>query len=270
MNIQPAHNAGPASGPTSISFPTQSGGTSPGALDGVRADWNVRMNVSHETGFVGGAGRLLIHNQVAEERREVVMLLPAALNDRPGRLELATAIICSAKPGIPVTAGAPLVFRNEGAKAIITIPLLQLNDWIYLDVTWTGAFAEGGMSFPGARVPLGDFHPQLAFEVTSETGQPALAPVASRYDVEVGGDLGSVVQLEHDSTGGVASRASEDGRMTMHDFKSHGGARIAAVLLPPGVVAPTPTPPPAAAAPQPTPATPAGSTRAPGSSTFVR
>lgn len=245
MNIQPAHNAGPATGPTSISFPTQSGGTSPGALDGVRADWNVRMNVSHETGFVGGAGRLLIHNQVAEERREVVMLLPAALNDRPGRLELASAIVCSAKPGISVAPGAPLVFRNEGAKAVITIPLLQLNDWIYLDLTWTGAFAEGGLSFPGARVPLGDFHPQLAFEVTADTGQAALAPVASRYDVEIGGDLGSVVQLEHEASGGVASRTSDDGRMTMHDFKSHGGPRIAAVLLPPGVVAPPPSAAPA-------------------------
>jgi hypothetical protein len=237
MNIQPAFNAGPATGATAISFPTQSGGTSPGGLDGVRADWNVRMNVSHETGFVGGAGRLLIHNLVADERRELVLLLPGALADRPGRLELATAEVCSAKPGIAAAPGQSLPFRIEGAKAVVNIPVLQLNDWVYVDLTWTGGFAQGGMSYPGAQVPVGDFHPQIAVPVTTETGQQALGPVAARYDVELGSDIGAVVRLENAELGGVESRPNADGTMTMHEFKCYGSARIDALLAPPGTVA---------------------------------
>jgi len=237
MNIQPAFNAGPATGATAISFPTQSGGTSPGAGDGVRADWNVRMNISHETGFVGGAGRLLIHNLIVEEKRELILLLPAALQDRPGRLELATAEVCSAKPGIAAAPGQSLPFRLEGAKAVVTIPLLQLNDWVYIDLTWTGGFAQGGMSFPGAQVPVGEFHPQIAVPIITDTGQQALGPVPARYDVELGADNGALVRLENMELGGVESRPNADGSMTMHDFKCYGSARIDAMLLPPGSIA---------------------------------
>ena len=237
MNIQPAFNAGPSAGAVAISFPTQSGGTSPGGLDGIRADWNVRMNVSHETGFVGGAGRLLIHNLIADEKRELILLLPGALQDRPGRLELATAEVCSAKPGIAAAPGQTLPFRLEGAKAIVSIPVLQLNDWVYVDLTWTGGFAQGGLSYPGAQVPVGDFHPQIAVPVITETGQQALGPVPARYDVELGSDLGAVVRLENVEFGGASSKPSADGTMTMHEFKCYGSARIDALLAPPGTIA---------------------------------
>ncbi|MCW2927842.1 MAG: hypothetical protein JWM86_1810, partial [Thermoleophilia bacterium] len=113
----------------------------------------------------------------------------------------------------------------------------QLNDWVYLDLTWTGGFAQGGMSFPGAQVPVGDFHPQIAAQVTTETGQQALAPVAARYDVELGTDAGAVVRLEAAEHGSVASRLSPDGAMTMHDFKCYGSARIDAIVAPPGTIA---------------------------------
>ncbi|MCW2956370.1 MAG: hypothetical protein JWO69_1239 [Thermoleophilia bacterium] len=235
MLIQPSFNAGPSTGATAISFPTQSGGTSPGGLEGLRADWNVRMNISHETGFVGGAGRLLIHNLVVDEKRELILLLPAALQDRPGRLEFATAEVCSAKPGIAATPGQPLAFRTEGAKVVLSLPVLQLNDWLYIDVTWTGGFAQGGLSHPGAQIPVGDFHPQIAAEVTTDTGLPGLAPVAARYDVELGSDLGAVVRFDATAMPiEVASRANPDGTMTMHEFKSYGSSRIDALLAPPG------------------------------------
>ncbi|MEO6867795.1 MAG: hypothetical protein ABI200_07215, partial [Gaiellales bacterium] len=154
MHIQPTFNSGPSRGATAISFPNQSGGSSPGGPESVRADWNVRMNISHETGFVGGAGRLLIHNLIAEEKRELTLLLPAALQDRPGRLELATAEVCSAKPGISAAPGQSLPFRVEGARVIVTTPLLELNDWVYIDLTWTGGFSPGGLSYPAAQVPV--------------------------------------------------------------------------------------------------------------------
>ncbi|MCW2960633.1 MAG: hypothetical protein JWM90_1020 [Thermoleophilia bacterium] len=237
MLIQPSFNAGPSTGATAISFPTQSGGTSPGGLEGIRADWNVRMNISHETGFVGGAGRLLIHNLVVDEKRELVLLLPASLQDRPGRLELATVEVCSAKPGIAATPGQQLNFRMEGAKAVVTLPVLQLNDWVYLDLTWTGGFAQGGLSYPGAQVPVGDFHPQIAVDVTTDTGLPGLALVSARYDVELGSDLGCAVRIEHGEHVQVASRPNPDGTMTMHEFKSYGTARIDAMLHPTGSLA---------------------------------
>lgn len=236
MNIQPAFNAGPATGAQAISFPMQSGGTSPGGLEGVRADWNVRMNLSHETGFVGGAGRLLIHNLIADEKRELTLFLPAALQDRPGRLELASAMVASAKPGISVTTGQPLPFRTEMAKVVVTIPVLQLNDWVYVDLTWTGGFAQGGVSFPGARVPVGEFHPQIAGQVTTDDGHAALAPIPARYDVELGTDVGAIVRLEDGEHGGVESHLGPDGAMMMHDFKCHGSARINAVVAPPGTL----------------------------------
>jgi hypothetical protein len=203
----------------------------------VRADWNVRMNISHETGFVGGAGRLLIHNLIADEKRELVLLLPAALQDRPGRLELATAEVCSAKPGIAAAPGQSLPFRVEGAKAIVTIPVLQLNDWVYIDITWTGGFAQGGLSYPAAQVPVGDFHPQIAVPVVTDTGQQALGPVPARYDVELGSDLGAHVRMENAELGGVETKPNPDGTMSMHEFKCYGSARIDALLSPPGTIA---------------------------------
>jgi hypothetical protein len=237
MNIQPAFNAAATRSTESVFLNNGAGGDGRTGGDGVRADWNVRMNVSHETGFVGGAGRLLIHNLIAEEKRELVLLLPAALQDRPGRLELATAEVCSAKPGIAAAPGQSLPFRMEGPRAIVNIPLLQLNDWVYVDLTWTGGFAQGGMSYPGAQVPIGDFHPQISVPVTTDTGQQALAPVAARYDVELGSDLGAVVRLETEGQSGVGSRPSPDGSMTMHEFKCYGTARIDALLAPPGTIA---------------------------------
>ena len=232
MQIQPAFNAGANQGTTAVSFPTQSGGTSPGGLEGIRADWNVRMNISHATGFVGGAGRLLIHNLVAEEKRELVLLLPAALQERPGQLHFESAAICSAKPGIAAAPNQTLPFRVEGAKVIVTLPVLQLNDWVYIDITWTGAFAKGGLSFPRAQVPVGDFHPQIAMPVITDTGLAGLAPVAARYDVLLGTDVGATVQLEAADLSGVAHQPSPDGTMTMHEFKSYGTARIDAVVIP--------------------------------------
>jgi hypothetical protein len=232
MQIQPAFNAGANQGTTAISFPTQSGGTSPGGLEGIRADWNVRMNVSHATGFVGGAGRLLIHNLVAEEKRELVLLMPAALQERPGQLHFESAAICSAKPGIAAAPNQSLPFRVEGAKVVVNLPVLQLNDWVYIDITWTGAFAKGGLSFPRAQVPVGEFHPQIAMPVTADNGQPALAPVAARYDVLLGSDLGATVQVEGNDLAGVSRQPSPDGSMTMHEFKSYGTARIDAVVIP--------------------------------------
>lgn len=237
MNIQPAFSAGPAgaTGMTSVSFPTQSGGTSPGGLDSLRADWHVRMNISHESGFVGGAGRLLVVNLVVDEKRELVLLLPAALQDRPGRLELQAATVCSTKPGVPGAAGDRLEIRPEGAKVVVKLPLLNMGDWVYIDFTWTGGFAQGGSSFPGAQVPVGDFHPQIAVPVTTDNGQPALAPVPSRYDVELGTDLGATVRLDGAATEGEnPPKPSEDGTMTMHEFKSYGSARIEAVVVPAG------------------------------------
>jgi hypothetical protein len=231
MLIQPAFNAGANQGTTQIAS-TGGGGGQGGGLEGVRADWNVRMNVSHTTGFVGGAGRLLIHNLVVEEKREIVLLLPAALQDRPGELRLETAAICSAKPGIAAAAGQPLAFRVEGAKVVVTIPPLQLNDWIYIDFTWTGGFAKGGLSFPNGRVPLGEFHPQIAVEVTTDNGMRAVAPVSARYDVELGTDLGATVQMDGPDLAGIARQPSADGTMTMHEFKSYGSPRIDAHLIP--------------------------------------
>lgn len=234
MHIQPAFNSGPSAAAQGVNFPTSSGGDSPGAAEGMRADWNVRINISHDTGFVGGAGRLLVHNQVADERRELVLLLPAARSDRPGQLELATATVCSAKPGISAAQGQSLAVRPEGPAVYVSIPVLQLNDWVYIDLTWTGGFPKHGEAWPGGLVPIGDFHPQVAVETVTDTGQRALAPVAARYDVEVGSDLGAKVRLEHDVHGGVTSRASDDGAMTMHDFRAYGAARIEATLAPPG------------------------------------
>lgn len=237
MQIQPPINVGIGQGPQGVAFPNSSGGTSPGAADGVRADWNVRMNVRHGSGFVGGAGRMLIHNQVHEERREIVLFLPAAMADRPGRLELASAVVCSAKPGLQAQPGQSLVYRMEGAKAIVTIPLLRMNDWVYIDLTWTGAFPQGGTAFPGGQVPLGEFHPQLAVEVHLDDGRTALAPVAARYEVELHSDPGAVLRQETEEHGRAVARASEDGEVTIHEFKSYGKAHIQASLAPPGAIA---------------------------------
>ncbi len=236
MQIQPPINTGPAAGLEGVNFPTSSGGTSPGAGEGFRADWNVRMNISHSNGFVGGAGRVLIQNQLNEERTELVLLLPAALTEKPGNLELASAVVCSAKPGTPATPGQSLAFRSEGAKVVVTIPVLHMNDWVYIDLTWTGSFTPEALNFPNARIPIGDFHPQVAVNILQPDGRSGLAPVNARYDVELGSDPGARVQFEDPAAALPATRPSEDGTMTMHDFKSYGSSSIKAVLLPPGTI----------------------------------
>jgi hypothetical protein len=238
MNIQPAY-AGTATGAISAANVANDSLSGMGHLDvSMRGDWHVRMNASHATGFVGGAGRVLIHNLAAEEKRELILLLPAALADRPGRLEITDVKICSVKPGMSAQAGEALAFRNEGAKAVVTLSPLWLNEWMYIDITWTGAFAPGGESFPGGQVPIGDFHPQIAIPAMSDTGQPGLAPLTSRYDVELGTDLGATVRLEEAAaeSGAPISKPSEDGTMTMHEFKSYGSSRIEAFVVPPGAV----------------------------------
>jgi hypothetical protein len=239
MQINPTPQLGLTNANTAqgVSFPTNSGGTSPGAAEGVRADWNVRMNVSHESGFVGGAGRMLVHNQVAEERTELVLFLPASHAPGPARLELASAVVCSAKPGIAAAPGQTLSYRTEGSRAIITIPILNMNDWLYIDLTWTGAFPSGGVNYVGGQVPLGAFHPQLAIESVGPDGTRGLSLVGARYEVEVGSDLGARVMLDgSDSDTQVHSRTSDDGKMTMHEFKSYGKAAIQARLAPPGAM----------------------------------
>jgi len=231
-------NAGQAQ---AVGLTPNGGGSSGGAADGVRADWNVRLNVSHESGFVGGAGRILIHNQVAEDRTELSFFLPAmAHHDNPGRLEMASAVVCSAKPGSPAVAGQSLTWRVEGPRAILTVPVLKLNDWIYLDLTWTGAFPLGGMNFMGAQVPLGEFHPQLAVEVDTDSGRRGLALVQARYDCEIGSDPGARIMLDSDEHGSVLTRASEDGHQTLHKFASYGRPQIQARLAPPGAVISSP------------------------------
>lgn len=236
INSTPQIGLNSAASTQGVSFPTSSGGTSPGAADGVRADWNVRLNVSHESGFVGGAGRVLVHNQIAEDRTELILYLPAIHKAGPSRLEVASAVICSAKPGISANAGQSLTIRTEGFRAIVTVPILKLNDWIYIDLTWTGAFPAGGMSFLGGQVPLGEFHPQLAVDVTQQDGTHGLALVGARYEVELGSDPGARVVLDSEEHGRVAMHPSEDGRMTMHEFKSYGSPHIQAKLAPPGAV----------------------------------
>lgn len=238
MHIQPAF-AGTATGAQSasnVSFDLNGGDGKTGGAGDLRADWHVRMNASHATGFVGGAGRVLVHNLVAEEKRELVLLLPAGMSDRPGQLSISSATICSVKPGLAAQAGDVLEFRNEGGKAVVTMPPLWLNEWLYLDITWTGGFAAGGESFPGGQVPVGEFHPQIAVPTTSESGAPALAPVASRYDVELGTDVGCMVRLEATAaeSGAPVIKPGEDGSMTMHEFKCYGSSRIEAFIAPPG------------------------------------
>jgi hypothetical protein len=73
--------------------------------------------------------------------------------------------------------------------------------------------------------------------VTTDTGQQALAPVAARYDVHIGSDVGATVRLEHGEHGGVSTQPSPDGTMSLHEFKHHGSARIDAHLVPPGALA---------------------------------
>lgn len=235
MHIQPPTGISPGTGAQGVVFPETSGGTSPGAGEGLRADWQVRMNVSHSDGFVGGAGRLLVHNETAEDRTEVAFLLPAALTAEHGSLRLLAAVVCSAKPGIAATPGQTLVMQLTGARAALTVPLLKMNDWLYIDLTWDGQFQPGGGAWPGGAVPLGKFHPQVAVDVTLEGSRKALAPVPARYDVTLGADPGASVRLEGE--GSVVSRISDDGRTSEHEFRSYGSAQIMAHLLSPGSVA---------------------------------
>lgn len=235
MQIQPPINVGTplTQNAQGVTMGNSSQGERPS--DAPRVDWSVRMNVRHAQGFVGGAGRVLIQN-FGRDRNEIVLFLPAAMADRPGRLELASATICSAKPGLQAMPGQTLAYRVEGPKAIVTIPVLKPEEWIYIDLTWTGAFPEGGTAFPGGQIPLGEFHPQLATEITREDGRTGLGPVPARYEVELGSDAGAVVRLDSEEHGRVVSRLSEDGDVTVHEFKSYGKAHIQAFLAPPGAI----------------------------------
>lgn len=213
-------------------FPDSSGGSSPGAGEGLRADWQIRMNVSHSNGFVGGAGRLLIHNATNEERNEIVLFLPANVRpDEPGNIRLLSAVVCSAKPGIPAAPGAPLVLQARGARASVTIPLLRLNDWIYVDLTWDGSFPVGGASFQNGVVPLGKFHPQLAVDI-DRNGQAALFPIPARYDVTLGTDPGAKVIMYAEGS----PVTNDDGQAAEHTFRSYGKPDIQAGLAAPGTV----------------------------------
>jgi hypothetical protein len=236
MNIQRPINVGPGNGTQNVAFPETSGGTSPGAGEGLRADWNVRMNVSHRQGFVGGAGRLLIHNQTGDERTEVVLYLPAARPELPGTLRLLGAQVCSAKPGMPAVAGQPLLISPQGARVVVTVPVLRMNDWLYVDLTWDGSFPAMGASFPGGRVPLGEYHPQVAVDTQLSDGRHSLAPIPARYDVTLGSDVGARVQMEDAGAGTPVTRSEPGGEMSEHEFKSYGKAAIQAHLLPPGAV----------------------------------
>lgn len=230
-------NAGQAQG---ITQKGPGGGDGTGNGNQVRADWNVRMNVRHESGFVGGAARMLFHNLVAEERTEIVLYLPAR---HPATLNMQSAVVCSAKPGTPATAGQSLAFRVEGSRTIITIPMMRMNDWMYIDLTWTGAFPTGGMSFPGAQVPLGEFHPQLTIETRQADNRVALALVTARYDVEVESDPGARIVIDDADAGTIATEMAPDGRSTIHRFQTHGHAAISARLAPPGSLAGAPVTP---------------------------
>lgn len=199
----------------------------------MRADWQVRINLSHSRGFVGGAGRLLVHNESADPFSELLLLLPAALQQRPGNLRLLTAAICSAKPGMPANPGQELPFQASGAKVLLTVPLLRAGDWLYVDLTWDGGFPEKGAAWPRGGVPLGDFHPQVAVDASSD-GRVALAPVAARYDVTLGTDAGATVRLAGEGSGKVVSHVAPDGQTAEHDFRSYGGSSIQAIVFAPG------------------------------------
>jgi hypothetical protein len=236
MNIQPAITVGLTGGVQNAAGVTPGSAGQTEFAEGVRADWNVRMNISHENGFVGGAGRILIHNLTAEERREILLYLPAARPDVLGHLELASAVICSAKPGTQAAPGQTLAYRVEGARVLVTIPVLKMNDWLYIDLTWTGGFNPGGAQFPGGQINVGDFHPQLAVDVRLDDGRTGIGQIAARYEVELGSDLNARVRLESEEHGRVATRTNEDGTMTMHEFKSYGKPYIQAYLAPPGAI----------------------------------
>lgn len=249
MQIQRPISVSQGNSTQNVSFPDQSGGTSPGAGEGVRADWSVRMNVSHSRGFVGGAGRVLIHNEVAEDRDEISLYLPAARSEKPGTLEVMQAVVCSAKPGLAASAGQNLVLQTFGARVAVTIPLLKLGDWIYIDLTWSGSFPINGAAFSGAQIPLGDFHPQIAIDVPQDDGRQAIFPVAARYEVTLGSDVGASVRLDDGGTyGKVITRLSDDGQMSEHEFKSYGKPHIQALLAAPGAVLGAPVAPAAPAA----------------------
>jgi hypothetical protein len=235
MQINPTPQIGLTNAGTAQGVMQKGGGGGDGRsiTDGVRADWSVRMNVRHELGFVGGAARLLFHNQVAEERTTLVFYMPTKV---PCRLEMQSANVASAKPGTPAAAGQTLAFRTEGNRVKVTIPLMRLNDWIYLDIAWTGGFPTGGMSFAGAQIPLGEFHPQLAIEAFQD-GRVVTALVSARYEVEVESDPGARVLVEGDDSGrGVQTEAAQDGRTLIHKFQANGRAAIHAKLAPAGSV----------------------------------
>jgi hypothetical protein len=116
------------------------------------------------------------------------------------------------------------------------LPALQLNDWLYIDLQWAGSFPPDGVSFPNAIIPVGEFHPQVAIEHKGEDGLTRLFPVAARFEVSLGTDVGATVRLEGDGTGTVLSKLNADGTMTEHEFKSQGTPGIGAVVVPAGSV----------------------------------
>ena len=235
MQIQPTISAPLTANAQGVTLGNSSNGEKP--VEDLRIDWSVRMNLRHAQGFVGGAGRLLIQNTGGDDKHEIILLLPAAMADRPGRLELASAVVCSGKPGLPIQPGQSLAYRSESAKAILTIPVLRPNDWLYIDLTWTGGFQPGGTVYAGGQVPVGEYHPQVATEVQRSDGQTGIAPSRrARYEVELGTDLGATVRLETEDSGRVVTRPGDDPEMSIHEFKSFGKAHIQALLAPPGAV----------------------------------
>lgn len=244
MHIQRPIPVGPGAGPQAtqgVSLGQGGGGSAPPG-EGLRADWEVRLNVSHSRGFVGGAGRLLIHNERPhEDLSELVLYLPAAApaGHVPTTLRLLAATVCSAKPGIPAVSGQPLVISAHGARAAVTIPLLKVNDWLYVDLTWDGSFPENGNGFAGGTIPLGMFHPQAAVDVEVE-GRRGLYAIPARYHVTLSSDPGAVVRLE--TEGSVVTREAPDGTSTEHDFRSYGKPSILASLAPPGTLPAQPAP----------------------------
>ncbi len=230
MNINPPTPMQPARSAETIAMGQGASGTG-GGMQAVRADWQLTLNVFHSHGFVGGAGRLLVHNEQPGELSELTLYLPAAHNTQPGTMRLLGATIVSAKPGMPAQPGQPLVVQDHGMKAVLTLPVLRHNDWMYIDLTWDGGFPQGGSAWPGGAVPVGQFHPQVAAEVETEHGQKALAPLSSRYEVTLGVEPGAQVRVEGEAE--PASHPSPDGQLVQYEFRSYGSAAVKAVVTAP-------------------------------------
>jgi hypothetical protein len=249
MHVQRPIAVGPGAGAQASSgIENSQGGDGRGGGDGLRADWQIRMNVLHSRGFIGGAGRLLVHNEVVEDLSEILLFLPMGGGSAApgvtgqGNLNMLSAVVCSAKPGIPATAGQSLPFTQHGRMAKVTIPLLRLNDWLYIDLQWDGSFPENGGGWPAGAIPMGAFHPQVSVD-KSDKGQKRLYPIPARYDVTVGTDPSATIRMEME--GGFTTRQTETPGIVEHHFNSYGNSKIMASVLAPGSVgtqAPVATP----------------------------